>query len=590
MGFFVQKKYLSYWLPFAFIIIISFLSYQKLPWLVQVDRQLSFGSIYYLKGKGGSTVKGSRNFLKVYESSSIYYGAQILTRPDSHMTILTSHSSDRLELGSKTSIRISEKEENIRFFYYMGELYLSAHGERKDILYEVNLGESYLEVWNADVLIRGKVNENLEVEVYRGKVKLKFFEKELEINTDEMAKYSNGKWTLVEKDMHIVTPKAYDRIYYPYNQGHSTRFSWSGDVGDVNEVQLYIGKEPKNLISVPISNVDINSHEFAAHIPKGNYYWQLKLITPRRVFDSWIYKIFVLEEFPVQIMEPKENRIANFYRNTNKIRFQWENPSRLDRLALEVSKTEDFKELVLHESVDKGGVAFYEFPWTGTFYWRVNGYRFDTSKIVLGRPEKFRVISKDAFLPIESILPNNGDIVSFNDVKKGKILLRWNDNLGVKRYAVLLKGPDGYNKRLYTHVSTFPLPVLKAGEYSWQIVSYDVNDNANISKKFKFTIKNLKQISWKGIDKNIKEDRVIASPQKISKMVQWSKGPEETDFYVFEFLESNKFTEVKKINTKKNYLILPKNINGFYKIRIKAHSLSGDLLAVSEEIKVQFIQ
>ncbi len=590
MRFFVQKiiRYLPYWILLALITMISFLVYHKFPWSTQLDRELldKFGSIYYLKGRGGSTLRGSRNFLKIYESNPIYYGDQVLTGPDSHMMILAHHSNDRFELGERTSIRISKTKEDIRFFYYMGEFYISSHGEKKDIRYEVNLGESYLEIWNADVLIRGKVGGKLQVEVYRGQVQLKLFEKELSVETDEVIKYSKGQWNLEQKDIHIITPKAYDRVYYKYNRSRPTRFSWSG-IKDAEEVQLYIGRKSESLKLFPISHIDINNSEFAAYIPNGNYYWQLKLVTQYREFYSWIYKIFVSEELPVQLIEPRNNKIVNFYKGTDKIRFRWENPSRLDRLVLEISQTKDFKNIILNELVEREGIVFYEFPWRGTFYWRVNGYRFDTSEIVLGQPEKFRV--QDISFSILSVLPNHEDVLSFDEIRKGKISLRWNDKLAFKRYAVLLKGPDGYNKRFYTHFSALFLPALKTGEYSWQVVSYDINDNANISKKFKFRVKDLEKIIWKGFDENLKENKILISPQKVKKIIQWYRGPKETDFYIFEFLESDKIEEVKKIKTKNPYVVFSEDINGFYKIRVKAYSLSGDLIAFSEETKVQLI-
>lgn len=437
----------------------------------------------------------------------------IRTLENSHLVLHLTDSKDSLQLGEKTEISASGKVEAPHISIYHGEVFVSWHGEAGTQEREIDLGLFRVRATNADFLVRSIEGTPPFLEVYRGNLSVNAGDTTVKASRDEVIFLKNQRLSKKKFDFSITTPFQFDRIYYSKKQGFRTRFAWSGLPSNA-KMQLLIGPKPDQLKSVSFST-GRKPNELMAVIPEGASYWKLAASAGERKYESPLMKIFGVIEQPAQLLEPIGRISKSAVKRLNGVYFRWTNPSLLEKLLLEVATDEKFKTVVLREPLADAEAQILSLNESGAYYWRVTGFRHDSSELVVSGAQKFEIL--DDLSEPELIYPEPMAQITARSLRAGEVFAVWRSS-GLAQFEVELRGKGEVFKSLVS-VNRYQLPALKKGQYKLIVAVVD-SDSPPAEREFE--VIDASPLMWK-----VRGELATLTTDQL----QWDVGPSGTSVY-----------------------------------------------------------
>lgn len=437
----------------------------------------------------------------------------IRTLENSHLVLHLTGSKDSLQLGEKTEISASGKVEAPHISIYHGEVFVSWHGEAGTQEREIDLGVFRVRATNADFLIRSAEGAPPFIEVYRGNLAVNAGDATVRAARDEVVFLKNQRLSKKKFDFSISTPFQFDRIYYSKDQGFRTRFAWSGLPANA-KMQLWVGPKPDQLKSVGFT-AGRKPNEMMAAISEGASYWKLRASSGGRNYESRLMKIFGVFEQPAQLLEPIGRISKSAVKRLNGVYFRWTNPSLLEKLLLEVSTDAKFEAVVLRQQVADAEAQILPLNESGAYYWRVTGFRHDSSELVASRVQKFEIL--DDLSEPELIYPEPAAQITARSLRAGEVFAVWRSS-GLAQFEVELRGKGEVFKSLVS-VNRYQLPALKRGQYKLMV---SVVDSESPPAEREFEVIEASSLAWK-----VKSELATLTTNQL----QWDQGPPGTSVY-----------------------------------------------------------
>ncbi len=466
---------------FAFFIILIFLNFFFLQTnLREMDLAISQDPIlkaYKVEGQAFYQRADSKKWYILSGEEQISSGLQIQTYDDSRMILLFINNPSRLEIAENSLFSISETEKEIIIDFKKGELFVNSQKNFSDKKIILKVGLKFFVLESTDVFVRGYSAGGFEIQVDYGKLTMQQDEKVSTFTKGQVIVFKNSRdYTVQESDVQFSTPFNFDRYFVEASDVVDVRFAWTAPQR-LSYAQIYIGEKPSEMKPFYSKPTRLVKSEFLLSLGKGTYYWRLALYDdPKKaaVTVTKLQKFFVEPLIRIQPIYPEANSELPMLSDKTNVQFQWDNPSQLEKVFIEVAEDKNFSKLVIHEAILNKNYFFSDFNSEGEFYWRVNGFPFKSAELMTGVARKFKISKNPKKNPIQIIFPSQGVTLTQNMLKNSDVVLEWNSSIKVNRFKVTVEGPKERKSKSKTFeysVEGHQLKVnqLESGTYSWSV-------------------------------------------------------------------------------------------------------------------------
>ena len=456
-----------------------------------------------------------------------------------------------------------------------GDMYISFFGQEKHLCHLMWKGQKVAYLKNADITL-SKNQSQLNIHTHRGLVTFSNLEREL----------SHGMWArvgpegaqLFEDDFFVLTPLANDKVYQ--SEKSRVRFKWAHTPKN-SQLQLFVGSKKNNLKPVWKAPPSADKDQGYFRFPLGTYYWQLVASQSQKQYKSQIYKIFIRPQIHPVLVFPSLGSTRFINSNQKEAyRFAWLNQSRLEHLFIEIAQDMNFSTVILKKPV--GEFGFIEllnaFP-GGQYFWRVNGFRHNSSEVLKSHVRHFFVTDKNTqFKKIKS-WPRDRERVHWWDLywKESKFI--WDAFYGFQNVRMSITDLNSQFVQHFpvdTSKNRMDIPLLNVGFYEWKL-----QGESQAGKNLWVDITEPKKIT------------VIASPsidwhESINRQLFWSNGPDNTDHYMirirqYQVVAGSQSSRIVIRKVRHNRWIIPSVFTDFISIKVMAIDRNNQIIALSPE-------
>jgi len=243
-------------------------------------------------------------------------------------------------------------------------------------------------------------------------------------------------------------------------------------------------------------------------------------------------EISKVKTYEIELNVPSLNQVL-WKQSQDPVIFKWntKDTQQIDEFVLEVSKDENFKELLLVKKLKEKQALVSELPAQGLFFWKITAQSKTSSTF------KFKIIEEKSPL---LIYPENTAAFFFKDnefkqdrvqasvkpgsessedqsaksSRKSQINLKWQDTSDAKKFHIQLTNKDNFKEILFEKAVEgleLTTPTLLEGQYFWRVRVLDLEQRPRSpwSSIFSFQIKDKAQ------EKQIPKTPTPQEPQKL---------------------------------------------------------------------------
>ncbi len=565
------------------------------PNSVNDESEVYIASVYSLNGEAVYQRTNTGVVSAVTDGVRLTAGTSLRTFENTHLVLAIGSLQDRLEIGPESEILILIREQTVLISVFRGEVFGSFHNETHNFKYEFSNTRFKAKAENADVMFRILEAGMQRIEVYRGNVKVEMGAKTVELEKDQYVISTKANDLKIAKQgLSILTPLSHDRIHKNTTDandanavspsGVRTRFAWTA-TEDLKRVEVWLGSQIEKMSPLTLDPI-VKKGETTVTMPEGIYYWQLKALTESsKTLLGPVYKIFVETEKPVQLIEPMGAYSQTTMNRLGGVLFRWSNPSKLERLLLEVSTNKDFTSPILRQPVADGTeqlIAKIENVEGDELFWRVNGFRHDTSDLISSAPSLFEIESENSEEP-EVLFPSPGQVITQRSLRLGLVFFSWK-TVGLNQYEVAIS--DKQNKTVYSKTvgaSQMAVPPLPVGSYK---AHFRISGEAAVTRDFE--IVNAAELSWRFGRETQKNGSKDAGEIKTVAKLVWESSAKGIPKYrlrissFFPVQESK--TPFKEYTTSKTEFTPDLPEEGLYSVVVQGLDAKSKVLAESDPL------
>lgn len=403
-------------------------------------------------------------------------GNEIQTDSDSHAILSFIGQSGRIELSQKTHIRVVGQGQNTVLDFKKGEVYINYQAGNVHKPLFVKLGPKTFKITNADLYIVGDIEDQIHISVEYGKAIMQEGSQASTFEKGQSVYFKSEKeYSVEDEKIKIATPFNYDRYNLVENE-YSVRFAFS-EIPEELPVQLMLGNQLDNMKPYFDSPQKFSKNEFSIPFKKGSYYWQIVAFKEKAPFlQSSVKRFFVEPQMPIQLVRPLLNTKFQLVNRAASVQFQWDNPSQLEKVFVEISDQKDFKKILVHESIPENNYFNYEFDSVGDYYWRVSGFPFGTSELVLSSIGKISIVDEVVPQQVKILFPREKVVLTTLSLKSSDITFQWTKNPATRMYTVEIKSlKDGKVETYETQNASLKIKDLEQGAYQWRVYDKQFN-------------------------------------------------------------------------------------------------------------------
>src|SRR5690606_21473121 len=169
-------------------------------------------------------------------------------------------------------------------------------------------------------------------------------------------------------------------------------------------------------------------------------YWQIVgYKNGEKVFLEPLKKFFIEPQAPIQLVKPHQSSKFQLVAGSVDIQFQWDNPSQLEKVFIEISEHKDFSKTLVNEAIPDNNYFNYKFHKAGEFYWRVSGFPFGTTELISSQPNRIEIVNDIIPQQVRILFPKDNTTLTTYSLKSSDITFQWSENPLTKIYSVEIK-------------------------------------------------------------------------------------------------------------------------------------------------------
>lgn len=530
----------------------------------------TIGNCFYQK-------RDSKKWLFLSGEEILSTGSELQTDEDSHAILSFVGQNGRVEISEKTHLEVGRQGNDTTIDFKKGEIYINYQSGTVQKPLMVKIDKKIFKITNADLYISGDVDESVQIAVEYGKTTMLFGKQANVFEKGQAIFFKNEKeYGVGESQFKISTPFNYDR-YNLVKKEFDVRFAFASLDNDY-EIQLLAGPSLNTLVPVFEQPRVLTENEFSVPFKKGAHYWQLVAYQGKTpVLYSHIKKFFVEPQAPIQMVKPLLNTRYQLVKGSTEVQFQWDNPSQLEKVFIEISDRKDFSKTLVNESIPENNYYTHAFTSVGEYFWRVSGFPFGTSDLLQGGIGKINIVNEVVPQQVRVLFPKNKIILTTLSLKNSDITFQWTKNPSTTMYDVEIKSlKDGKFFNYQTSDTNLKINDLSPGPYQWKVS--DKNSNI-VSEPEQFSVLQTRRLNF-------------AQNSELQSQLVWQPGPRGTVQYRVEALRIGSRSDFNAFfgqnsSTKKSLEIKGEKISyknfseGIYAFKVYALDSDKNILADS---------
>ena len=449
-------------------------------------------------------------------------GTELKTDSDSHSIFSFLGQSGRLEVSEKSHIEVSYENRKKVIDFKKGEIYINYQAGNVHESLIVKIDGKVFNLTNADVFISGDVEDQVRVSVEYGKVNMSMGrENQSTFEKGQSVLFKNEKeYAIEQSQLKITTPFNYDR-YNLEKKEFSVRFAFL-PMEEEYEYQLLVGKNENELEPHFEKTQVFLKNEFTVSFPKGSYYWRLAAYKEKtQVLLSPVKRFFIEPQSVIQLVKPLFSSKFQVVDNSSEVQFQWDNPSQLERVFIEISDRKDFSKTLVNESIPQNNFFTYQFQQAGEYYWRVSGFPFGTTDLLSSAVGKVVVVNEVIPQQVRVVFPKNKTELTTLSLKNSDITFQWTKNPSSEMYTVEIVSKSNGNVLTFdTQNNNINIKDLNQGTYQWRVLDKKLNITSDSAE---FSVVQTRRLNF-------------SKASGDSGFLSWEQGPRGTSLYRVEVL------------------------------------------------------
>lgn len=387
-----------------------------------------------------------------------------------------------IELNDKTQIDMDENSmilldfsnQNINLDFAYGAFAAKRAGDSvaSDTKLNIKSGDKTIELNKSDVKVTKLDEKKIDLAVDNGNVTIKTREGESVIQKDQLATVKEEKVEIHSVPVKLNKPS--DRaVVLGGNSLTAINFSWetqaSGntDFDTILEVaeDYKFTKKPKKIPAKQDKSLELK-------LPAATYYWRVITNSKNKTQEvSEARKLSIINEEPLRLFSPANNTKYPLVSSLPIINFSWNTSEYASSYKLEISKDNEFKEIV--KSVDSHTNRFaMDTLGEGKYFARVSTrFLSQDAQPRVSESITFSVEKKVELDPVEiTALENSSTTVTA--VEKEKFVLNWKGAPEYSGYEVQIAEDKAFQNIVETQKvnRNFLIPkALKKNTYFWRV-------------------------------------------------------------------------------------------------------------------------
>lgn len=428
---------------------------------------------------------------------ALHAGEAVRTSADSEAKIIF-NSGAQVQMDPDSVVVIEEVGDKINLDFVKGNLFFKGGGKKDQL--GLRSGSTNIDLKNGEVALnKSQDGKALDVQVLRGTAELSQGDKKVLLDTEKGGTVDEKGLSIAQQFLKAKAPLAFSKMYIQTAKKEPVVFEWE-KLPENFDVYLEIGDRREKL-SRMYPKVSGKLGMMAMQLKLGNYFWRLVAVDNKdatKIYYTPVNKISVLAEVAPKLIQPADDSVATLSAQTQTLSLRWSNPSKLEKLHVEISKDAQFSKNVYSEQLADTGVHEAAVTEDGVYYWRVAGFRAGTSREVVSNSGKFILKTKLELLPPQLKEPKDGSRVQIENIQNGLVFLKWDPVLGYNQYQIKVAlGDKLVFEQKVNDVQQVRFTMAKPGSYKWAISTLNAEGNASqLSQQRLLIVEELPQLIW----------------------------------------------------------------------------------------------
>ena len=297
-----------------------------------------------------------RLWQQVEMGDSLFDSESLKTNIDSEAQVVFEGSDRIVYLEPETLITIRKQEKEVSLDLIEGALSvekakdLSALPAQVSVALTVNSKNGKIDISQTKASFRKSDNDEIDLQILEGEAQLQTPTGAKQVlPPGPLSRLSRKGMIQPQKWFEIKSPLPNQKLYRAADKNPTLNFIWKPTPTD-EKVELLLGTHSRQMTPVPWLQTANGQGE--ASVPFGRLFFKLRKLSPTGevLAESNLQKIEISQRRPPQLNSPQSRQVIN--EKQKSISFSWENLEKYKGLSLQISDTQDFKNLILNEKVN----------------------------------------------------------------------------------------------------------------------------------------------------------------------------------------------------------------------------------------------
>ncbi len=535
----------------------------------------------------------------VNRNDELFPGEAIRTAPnaDAKLYFLKSHTTVHLEPDSL--VVLEENDNGLSLDFLQGNMFVQSSGGGANGMGEgdtgitLKTGNGEIKLKSADMSLSKSQNGNVALEVHRGEAQLAQGGKNTALNKENSATIGANGVSVANDRVQMLRPQAGDTLYLNLAKGEKVDLAWK-PLPAGYKMSVEVGSQRNSMSSVANASSAGEAGQLAFTQKPGQWYLRLVATSddpklPRMA--STVIPFTIEPKTAPSLIEPRQEASVLKINPDMPTAFKWVTRHKFSSQVLEIANDPQFKNVKTRETLPSDSNTFSAKLDDGAFFWRVTGFLKikDKSEPLTSTTGKFTVASKFDIKPPVLTAPQNELHLSYQEVQKSGVIVKWQPSKGVEDYHIVLERKEGAEwKKAFERDSENTqarLGELKSGTYRWTVASVDPRGGENKpATPWTFTVEDMERLEW--VQTTPPNEFEYHSPTP-SIAAKWKPLATPPAIYRYRFAAEGKQLSDEPWHTTRQALIdSPVPADGKYQIVVEALNAKGQMYAQSEVAEV----
>ncbi len=517
------------------------------------------------------------------DSKSPLYNKDSIRTDDGSDAVIRLQNGTSLELDANSLIflNITQNETNVDFAY--GSLSAKTVGDQtgkgklsiKSKDKNITIGD------NGNLKLSKGDTDDLKVQVTAGTARISADGKDQTLNKNEQADVGTGKVEVKKLSLVLLEPGDSSRLISP-QKNRAVLFSWQKS--GAARVTLEVSSNPS--FSQFVSRKSVAGTTATLFLGSGSYYWRISQPNQNGKTEySSAAKFSVLQDGPISLLAPANNRLFTYFQNPPVLNFVWTESSYSNGYEIQIARDPDFTNLVKNDSTFISTFAVTDLL-DGIYYWRIrNKPTLPEIPARYSSAGRFTISKKAVIETPRPVQPAAQQTISQKLFTNGGVTFSWLSDPEIRSSVFQLAAEPTFQNPIINQISTFNFynatRNLAPGSYYWRVQGKTPQgQSSTFSKPLMFSVVTNQKLTLAHPAPGSQIDFFSARDDGIAMI--W-KRPDSSGSFIVEVSTDKNFQTIDRTQKVFSYNASFQNFSpGVYYWRVRMISDTGQQILASD--------